>query len=205
MARRLLVQDLCDDCDFDEISDVAAVTEHTLTVDGDRPRRVQLCPKCAIYWGRLITIYKEKGQDIEPPPAEAPDKKAPKGRKPKAVKAAKPKQLEKPPDENSAPPKPRQVIWCPLEHPTEGGAGKAISYADRNSHADQVHDHARLWEIPWGDPENILHFPCDAHAECMKIGLSFATSRGLAQHRGACPLPRIDQEGDPQKADEPAP
>ena len=203
MAKDVRWIQVCDPCNQLDIPNAEAVTTHLVSIDGGPLKEVDVCARDEEIFQQFLRDFVEGAREVPRPETEpAP---AVKKRKPKAVKTVEPKQLEKPPDENSAPPKPRQVIWCPLEHPTEGGAGKAISYADRNSHADQVHDHARLWEIPWGDPENILHFPCDAHAECMKIGLSFATSRGLAQHRGACPLPRIDQEGDPQKADEPAP
>lgn len=226
MVRKLIVEDYCDGCDHLDLPAPFAAVEHTLTVDGGPLRRVQLCPRCAIVWEPLILVYKERGQDVETAPKETPAKRAAKKPRAKAVKAAKSKELEPPAplaqeqtvaeaDEQAPagkPKKPRQYLMCPLTHKSGDGPRRVV-YGDRNSHADVLHDHARIWEIRWQDPDGILPrddegnplHACDAHAECMETGLAFTSAVGLKQHENGCPLPRIDQEGDPQKADEPTP
>jgi hypothetical protein len=209
MVRRLIqiVQDLCDDCAFNGIPDVPAFTEHIVAIDGGRPRRIQLCTRCDKAWKPFLTIYEQQGQDVVDP--AKPAKRTSKS-KPKAVKAAQPKELEAAPaTKEPAPKKPteakkRLLVKCPLPHSSIGGVPKEVAYTDRGTHADMVHDHAKMWDIVWEDPYKILKHACDAHAECIKTGLSFTTERGLAQHRSACQLPRIDQgqEGGPQKSDE---
>jgi hypothetical protein len=79
------------------------------------------------------------------------------------------------------------------------GKWRRIAYSNRNSHAELVHRQARIWEIRWEDPDGILAVPCEAHAECMKTGLSFCSKAGLLQHTRSCPLPRIDDETRPDE------
>lgn len=192
MARRLVTLDICDDCTHNKIPNVPAVGQHVLSIDGQPLRRVQLCMRCEVIWEPFIAVYEQQGQDVEPPPSETPPKKAAKKRRPRAVPADKPKELEKAPAE-PAPDKRHLLVWCPEPHPTKNGHGTPVSYETRNTHAENVHNGAKVWEIKWGDPEGILKARCESHAECMKTGLSFTSKQGLAQHQRSCQLPRVDQ------------
>lgn len=204
MAKDTYVLSLCDPCDDHKLPGMRAATSHTLSIDGGPMVELDFCVRDEASFQEVIRLYKEYGRPV--PVAPVPQSTQPK-KKAKAVK--KPKELEQAPAEKPPAEKPaakeKQYVRCPLPHSSTGGAPKVVAYTDRGTHADMVHDHAKMWDIAWEDPDGVLDYPCDVHTECMKTGLSFATSRGRAQHRYSCPLPHADQEqeGDSQKPDEP--
>lgn len=187
MAIKLVTQAICDGCLHFDIPNVPAVVEYRLSINDGPRRKVQLCQRCDVVWEPLIEVVAKWGQD-DPAPTEEPKRSTKK--KPKAVKAAEPKELEAVP--TPAPEKPKQYLMCPLPHPSEGGGPKRVTYNDRQSHAEMLHHGAKIWDIAWEDPDHIITAHCDGHAECMKTGLGFTTKVGVAQHKRGCPLPRID-------------
>lgn len=176
MARTFIAQALCDLCDHLGLHNIPAHTPHVIKLDSGPLKEHDHCDRCekAIAW--FLDYLRDHGQEVEPPQPKQP--------KTKTVHAPQPKELEKP----------RQYVLCPLPHAAEHGQSKRVAYTDRGTHADIVHDGAKLWEITWEDPDNILTHPCDVHAECMKTHLAFSSARGLAQHRYSSPLPRIDHD-----------
>lgn len=198
MVRRLITQDLCDDCDYNGIPEMEAVHEHILAIDGDKPRRVLLCRRCELEWATIITIYREMGQDASPAvPKAAPKKPVRRKQDAKVIEAAAPKELESASaeerPEQPAVKAPKPKILCSEDH--KGRGPKEVVYEARNTHAVACHRGARIWDIVWGDPHKILTVHCTAHAECEQVGLGFTTSYGLEQHIRVCPLPRVDQGG----------
>jgi hypothetical protein len=198
----------CDPCELDGDEDVQAVAAHTISIDGGPVREFDLCPRDERLFQAIMRIYKEGARDVLPPPEPepAPVKKA------RTKKAAKPKELPAAPvatadelpvfEEEQPSERSRLRVWCPLPHRSEGGKGKSIGYADRNSHADMSHDHAKIWDIAWEDPEGIFpkdeitglpRHACRAHKECMEVNLAFTTAIGLVHHIRGCSLPRVDE------------
>lgn len=180
MVRKLIVHDLCDDCDFHELPAVPAVVEKVVTIDGGPPRRVLLCPRCAVTWQTFIDVYKERGQEVEPASFSGPSRK-----KPKAVKAAKPKELDQAPAEQEPAEEPdarlkdTRRVRCPLPHPSTQGGPLDVTYSSRGTHAKMLHQR-HVWEIKWEDPQNILTAFCTEHDFCHNVG--FTSKQGLKQH-----------------------
>ena len=221
MVRKLLTLDLCDDCDLNGIPEVPAVTQHIIAADGGPPRRVLLCPRCELLWAPFLAVYEQRGQAIDLPAPGPAVKKAPARRKPRAAKAAKPKELEaapKAPAEEAAeeasgqlpldspspqvPDAKKQYLRCPEYHKSTDGP-KDVTYSSRNTHAGTLHG-LHVWEIAWEDPTNILVAHCTEHELCRKNKLGFTSETGLKQHIVSMQADHKTPEGDPQKSDGPS-
>lgn len=194
MAKDVKVISLCDPCDQQNFSGMEAVATHVLVMDGGPPREVDMCARDEAFFLRVYN----SGRDIPIEPPKAAPVKEPKA---KAVKAVKPKELEVSADKEA--PKAKLRIRCPLDHPSEGGGKRDISYTDRASHVGQCHPELKPWEIEWEDPDKILVAFCTTHDFCKRYG--FTTQRGVSQHINALRKnPPTGQEGDPQKSDGPS-
>jgi hypothetical protein len=197
------ITSVCDWCDLHGITDVPATTGHLLALDGP-PRRVDVCPRCDTLLDDLAELY-ERGQDL--PPAGPPASSRPAvrtrsvptdqavgtartGTTRRAIAGPRTSPEDGDTTTSTGEPSPARVL-CPLPHPGAGGGPTRVSYAGRSSHADVVHD-AKVWEIRWEDPDDILRHPCIAHRECATGDLRFISAKGLKNHIAGCPLPRVD-------------
>jgi hypothetical protein len=205
MVRRLVTQDLCDDCSYHELPEASAVVELQLAINGDKLRRVQLCPRCAIIWQPLVEVYQKMGQNIDVKPVEAPVKRsaAKQVKEPGAKElASSAKPAEKTATKKRGPGRPKLQIVCPLPHPTQGGGKQTIAYNDRNSHVDQCHHGYKPYEVEWEDPNRILKVFC-TEPPCKRLG--FTSDRGLAQHARMHRSPKTltaDDSTPPERPDE---
>lgn len=211
MATKIVHGHTCDDCEDAHLYDVVAEQHYVIAINDGPYKRFDFCsPSERAVMGRILQLYRKGGEELEktqetPHGAELPaipegaratedTPPAPAAKKRRTGKATKaltaPAQEPLPSDQPAA--KPRQYVWCPEPHPSKKGAGTRVPYGDRNSHADMCHDHARLWDIEWGDPDGIIKVHCTAHAECVKRNIGFTTEVGLGAHIRATTLPRID-------------
>lgn len=205
MARRMLVLDECDECEYIGIPEVPASASVVLAINGGPARRILLCARCEHDFAPLAELYRERGVDVE----EVVERRQ-LGEKWHAKKPE-PKELEQAPAQTASPiervesahakkkPKDKEKehkeqvrIICPEPHQTESGGPKSIGYVYRTSHVDQCHKGMRIWDITWVYPKGLEVFPCTSHAECIKTGLSYTTPKGVSHHVKAAPLSRID-------------
>jgi hypothetical protein len=188
MARVLRMTRFCDWCKLLDIGVVEADHERMLAVDGP-PKRFELCSPHDRALKEVAVLYQKFGIDPEEKPRRNVSAK-----KAIAAQAAQPEpepdrgELTALAERSDAKPK----IFCPKSHPKEGGRGKFVSYVDRGSHADLVHDGMKIWEIEWEDPHGVMTAACTSHKECEAVGLRFISARGLGQHKRTCPLELVD-------------
>jgi hypothetical protein len=129
----------------------------------------------------LSDLY-ERGRDLPPPPTNH-KKKA------EVTPAPKPEPLPEPEPASEVAEAPKKktgtaalTIVCPREHSAHGGGPMRVSYTGRTSHADKVHNGAKVWEINWGDPDDILRVSCTHHQECIDGKLKFPSEWAVRTH-----------------------
>lgn len=200
MARDVKWVQVCDPCNRLDIPNAEAVTTHLVSVDGGPLKEVDVCARDEEIFQQFLRDFIDGAREVPGPETEpAP---AVKKRKPKALKAAEPKQLEKPPAEDP-PEKKKQFLVCPLPHSSTKGGPLTVDYNNRGTHAQMVHG-VHVWEVPWQDPDGILKVTCTEHDFCN--GLGFTAKQGLSQHIVALRKKKpATEEGASQKADEPTP
>ncbi|GCD96928.1 hypothetical protein [Embleya hyalina] len=197
------IASVCDWCDMHGILDVPAITSHSLSLDGPA-RRVDLCARCEIALSDVAALY-DRGQKL--PEAHSgvagftggvtegsatdagsfpsvSDRDAPGAGSTDVRSAGEGRALG-----GSSTGKPEVV--CPLPHRSTRGGPMAIAYAHRTSHADMVHEGAKVWDIRWSDPAGILTHRCVVHEPCVARDVAFTTAKGLTAHINSCRLPRI--------------
>lgn len=232
MATKVIHGHSCDDCWVDHLHEVDAEEHHVISIDGGPHKRFDFCsPSERAVMGRILRLYYECGDDLEQTqqasrstelPASQEERQTaeeasptPVARKRRTGKSAKalsakgkesggvPAPMQEPLPSDQAAAKPRQYIWCPEPHKSKGGKGMRVAYGDRNSHADMCHEGARMWDIPWEDPDGIIEVYCTSHAECMKSGIGFTGATGLRGHVRTSPLSHIDQPTDEGPSEQP--
>lgn len=185
MAKTLV--DTCDPCEEIGIEGMPAERSVYLAIDGP-PKRYELCTIHLHQLKPWWELYQSRGVDESLKPKT---RRRPEPEEPVVVRAEPdPQQLEMP-GEAEGDDKTLYVI-CPLPHKRKNSA--RVQFRFRASHATDVHDGAKVWDIDWQDPAGVLKVPCEAHAECVKANLSFPTNMSRAAHIRSCPLERIDQE-----------
>lgn len=200
MARDMKLIVTCDPCDEDGFANVPAAATHVLAINGGPEVELDMCARDSLFVERLGRLCKERGRERPQQRALASVKK------PKAVKAEPPKEIAPAPETEAAPEKEtgrgrkkteakgeiHVYVVCPLEHKSEKGGKRRVSYKDRSSHVDQCHGGMKLWDVEWEYPKGLELFHCEVHAECMKTGLAFTSAKGRVHHNHSCKLPRID-------------
>ncbi|MGW1991400.1 hypothetical protein [Embleya sp. NPDC001921] len=206
------IASICDWCDMYGILDVPAVTSHTLALDGPA-RRVDLCARCETALSDVVALY-DRGQNLpDTRRREVVDAaidqiddsgtvvaqagatesvRHPSAPEPQVTDARSASDEHSLPGSSTGKPE----VVCPLPHRSARGKPMAIAYAHRTSHADMVHDGAKVWDIRWGDPAGILTHRCTTHEPCMAQDVAFTTAKGLTAHINSCRLPRIDARDD---------
>ncbi|MCQ4082817.1 hypothetical protein NGB36_19965 [Streptomyces sp. RB6PN25] len=177
---------VCDWCDMLGMPNVPAVRTRIIALDGPQ-RRIDVCGRCDVSLESFAELY-TRGQDLPTEPATTSKRPVARNRAGQLAANGQPAQPAQPvpPEEEDGAARKELFVVCPLPH-GQAGDPKRVRYEHRGNHADMVH-HAKIWDILWEDPDEILTEPCEAHKECLANGLKFTTVRGRNAHVNTAPL-----------------
>jgi hypothetical protein len=207
MARKEILESVCDPCGLDELGDTPAHAFLVMSINGGPHKHFDLCGRDEkFFMDHVVRLYNESGVELPGQQTKAPAKKEPvkeleqapvqdetlPAPKKKAAPAKTKKKTEEEPAPEAKENKEKLYVWCAEPHKSKKGTGKRVAYGGRTGHAGMCHEGAKVWEVKWEDPDGIITAPCTSHEQCMSVGLGFTSTHGLASHITGCPLPRID-------------